>query len=80
MRICIIRVNKTHLTTSSSSSNNSSASNSVSARFSFLPSIGLGFFTAPDVEEEVAAIRHKNCPVSLLPCARDAYLLFQVRL
>jgi hypothetical protein len=28
--------------------------------------------------EEVSNTRHKNCPVSLRPCARDAYLLFQV--
>lgn len=29
--------------------------------------------------EDVPNTRHKNCPVSLRPCARDAYLLFQVR-
>ena len=26
----------------------------------------------------MGSVRHKNCPVSLHPCARDAYLLFQV--
>ncbi|KAJ7331268.1 Endocytosis and vacuole integrity protein [Desmophyllum pertusum] len=29
------------------------------------------------VEDTAGSIRHKNCPVSLHPCARDAYLLFQ---
>ncbi|EDO31510.1 predicted protein [Nematostella vectensis] len=27
--------------------------------------------------EESSSVRHKNCPVSLLPYSRDAYLLFQ---
>ncbi|XP_031571220.1 protein MON2 homolog isoform X2 [Actinia tenebrosa] len=27
--------------------------------------------------DDVSNTRHKNCPVSLHPCARDAYLLFQ---
>lgn len=29
------------------------------------------------VEDTSGSVRHKNCPVSLHPCARDAYLLFQ---
>ena len=37
------------------------------------------FFSASQsVEDTVGSVRHKNCPVSLHPCARDAYLLFQV--
>lgn len=28
--------------------------------------------------EKSSSPRHKNCPVSLRPFARDAYLLFQV--
>ena len=31
-----------------------------------------------NVEDTGGSVRHKNCPVSLHPCARDAYLLFQV--
>ncbi|XP_022784455.1 protein MON2 homolog [Stylophora pistillata] len=30
-----------------------------------------------NVEETTGSVRHKNCPVSLYPCGRDAYLLFQ---
>ena len=41
--------------------------------------IYLLFFSASQsVEDTVGSVRHKNCPVSLHPCARDAYLLFQV--
>lgn len=29
------------------------------------------------VEDTMGSVRHKNCPVSLHPCGRDAYLLFQ---
>lgn len=29
------------------------------------------------IEDTSGSVRHKNCPVSLHPCARDAYLLFQ---
>ena len=39
---------------------------------------GLSFSAAQKVEDTTGSIRHKNCPVSLHPCARDAYLLFQV--
>ena len=38
----------------------------------------LSFSASQNVEETAGSIRHKNCPVSLHPCARDAYLLFQV--
>ncbi|KAK3700698.1 hypothetical protein QZH41_015645 [Actinostola sp. cb2023] len=30
-----------------------------------------------EMPEESSSSRHRNCPVSLRPCARDAYLLFQ---
>ena len=36
------------------------------------------FVARQSVDESAGSIRHKNCPVSLNPYARDAYLLFQV--
>ena len=38
----------------------------------------VNFPASQDVEETAGSVRHKNCPVSLHPCGRDAYLLFQV--